>query len=203
MLVRDRIPRDDDPDDLLVLTTAHLFLDLADDAPVLVAPPDPLDPPQQAGRPFGKIRRRVPLVHLPHIAVDAAVIKPMAGVDCSPLVAGGQPTGIRDLWAEQPEDDVRVMKHGAKTGLTCGTLTPIQADLMAFDVAARYTSGWMVAGDEQLFATQGDSGAIVVDEERRIVGMAVTVDRAGDDPTIECFCHGIAQILRALEVEML
>jgi hypothetical protein len=201
LLVRDLTPHETDEDDRLILTAAHLLAGAPRDARISYAAAGP-EPASVDGRPCGTIRRRVPLHHLPSIAVDAAVIKPDPGFLCDNEMACGTPTGTRDLWVVDDESaEVPVHKHGAQTGLTSGALMPSAADHYMKDVQARYSSGWWVYGsDGNTFAARGDSGAIVVDEMRRIVGMVVAIEHAGADAA--AFVHGIKQIFAALEIAL-
>lgn len=200
-MVKDLAPRDTDEDDRRILTAAHLLQDVPDDARVLYAPAGP-QPHSSTGRYCGKIRRRVPLHHLPSIGVDAAVIKPQPRIDCTNRMDCGAPTGLRDLWVvEDQAQDIPVRKHGAQTQVTSGQLMPIAADHYMQDVHARYSSGWWVYGCEgTAFADQGDSGAIVVDDARRVVGMVVAVDRLGAGGA--AFVHGIKQVFAALQIAL-
>ena len=69
------------------------------------------------------------------------------------------------------------------------------------NVRTHYRDGWWVYGDGTPdFATGGDSGAIVVDEDKRIVGMVVAVESL--DPGAPTFIHGIRQIFRALQIQL-
>lgn len=135
----------------------------------------------------------MPLHHVPTIAVDAAVIKPPEGLEC----AAGGVRGIRDLWPGDDKPDIPVRKHGAQTGATTGLLKPVGADLRVRDQRARYSMGWWVYAADGVFAERGDSGAIVLDEERNAVGMLVAVEHDGTQAG-DAFVHGIQQIFRAL-----
>jgi hypothetical protein len=114
----------------------------------------------------------------------------------------GTPTGLRDLWVvENESDDIAVSKHGAQTRMTQGHLMPVAADHYMKDVRTRYTGGWWVYGDDgSTFAAKGDSGAIVVDEARLVVGMVVAVEHPGEDAA--AFVHGIKQVFAALQIAM-
>jgi len=195
------IPCDDDADDLLVLTAAHVLDQVTDGARVLWAPRG-LEPSSTDGSYCGTVRRRVPLVNLPAISVDAAVIKPPPHFACRNHLACGAPTGIRDLWVVEDESrPIAVRKHGAQTQLTSGELLPVAADLRIEGVKTQYRDGWWVYGsDGTAFATRGDSGAIVVDEERSVVGMVVAVENPGPDAAT--FIHGVRQIFKALQIQM-
>ena len=157
--------------------------------------------PQTAdGQSCGEVRRRVPLTHLDHISVDAAVIKPLPGIECGNQAECGRPNGIRDLWiADEALQPIAVQKHGAQTGMTSGVLLPVPADLFVPDQLARYNAGWWVYPNDGVpFAAQGDSGAMVLDANRYVVGMLVAVDKT--DGT--AFVHGIKQIFNALQVTL-
>lgn len=83
-----------------------------------------------------------------------------------------------------------------------GTLKPVAADNRVKDLSVRYSEGWWAYGHERAFAEPGDSGAIVVDERRRAVGMLVAVEHDGKDDSepAGAFVHGIKQIFKALEI---
>ena len=201
MVVRDLIPEDEDEDDRLILTAAHLILGVPDGTRILASPRGP-EPQSVDGHFCGTVRRRVPLTNLPTIGVDAAVIKPAAGFDCCNDLEGGSIRGVRDLWVvDDDADTVSVLKHGAQTGLTTGELYPIAADHLMHDVRARYNCGWWAYGsDGTAFATTGDSGSIALDRDRRAVGMVVAVDRRGEGAA--AFVHGIKQVLMALQIAL-
>ena len=198
----------DDTDDRLILTAAHLFDGHKDDARVAYCDPG-LEPAptqgDQAAKHCGVLRRRVPLARIPTIAVDAAVIKPPESLVCENESAGGPVRGIRDLWTANDSENVAVSKIGAQTGETRGMLKPVAADNRIKDLKVRYSMGWWAYGDDGgVFAERGDSGAIVVDDERHAVGMLVAVehDGTGNGPP-GAFVHGIKQIFEALDVELL
>jgi hypothetical protein len=199
-VVRDLAPEDGDEDDRLILTAAHLVDGAADGAPVLYAPPG-LEPSVADGVYCGTIRRRVPLYHVPFIAVDAAVIKPRLRLQCSNEMGFGAPTGVRDIGAEDQSDFIPVRKDGAQTGMTSGELLPVSATHHMEDVQARYTCGWWADGTGgALFAARGDSGAIVVDDARQVVGMVVALEHPG--PGASAFVHGIKQVFQALQIDL-
>jgi len=201
LLVRDLAPHHADADDLLILTAAHLVDRVRDGVSVLCAPPGP-EPPSHSGQPCGTVRRRVPLEYLPSIRVDAAVIKPYPGVKCSNDLECGAPTGLRDLRVEDHTDMIDVHKHGAQTGMRCGQLLPIAADHFMADVNSRYEGGWWVEGsDGRAFAEKGDSGAIVVDDERKVIGMVVAIE--SDSEHASAYVQGAREIFSALQIALL
>lgn len=200
LLVRDLNPEKDDHDDRLILTAAHLFKGMPDNASVTCAPPGP-EPSSITGQHCGTLRRRVPLSHLPTIVVDAAVVKPHRDFECSNEMECGAPQGTNDLWTVRDATEIHVRKHGAQTGMTAGRLIPIAADHYMKDVRARYSWGWWVDGTNGTpFAARGDSGAIVIDDERRVVGMVVAIESPNEDAAT--FVHGINQIFSALQIAL-
>jgi hypothetical protein len=196
-------PESGDEDDRLILTAAHLFDGHGDDARVAYCDPGPEPAPtqgDQAAKVCGVLRRRVPLHRITTIAVDAAVIKPPAGLDCCNDLAGDSVRGIRDLWLADDAAEVAVRKLGAQTRETTGTLKPVAADNRVKDLKVRYSMGWWAYGDSGVFAERGDSGAIVVDDERNAVGMLVAVEHDGTEAG--AFVHGIKQVFEALDIAL-
>jgi hypothetical protein len=208
LVVRDLEPHANDSDDRVILTAAHTF-PKGVGAAVMVAPPSHgLLPTPADGAYFGTVRRRQPL-YPPYspCSVDAAIIKPEPGLtwEHDNRIDGRAPTGIRDLFYPAPDEYVPVFKVGAASGLTRGFLEPVVTDQSVWGVEQRYTCGWLVYGDGCQFAAPGDSGAILVDADHNVVGMAVAIDspQLEPSPAVGCFAHGIRQIFSALGVELL
>jgi hypothetical protein len=154
------------------------------------------------------VRRLMPIsVPKDPCSVDAAIVKVEPGVrwDYNNEVDGRVPAGSRDLFHPPPDDLVAIMKCGAASGLTKGLLDPGAADHRVYGVPARYTCGWFGWGDEYQFAKEGDSGAVVLDGEHFVLGMAVAIEapQIQEDRTVGCYIHGIRQICRALRVDLL
>lgn len=63
--------------------------------------------------------------------------------------------------------------------------------------------GWWVEGDDGPFAQPGDSGSIVVDEEHRVVGMAVAINVPRNGEPHRTFCHSAAAIFASLGIALL
>ena len=74
---------------------------------------------------------------------------------------------------------------------------PIPADLKVQNGSHDNLGSW-VEGDGCIFAPTGDSGSIVVDEDRRVVDMVVAVNRE----TGFAFVHGVKQIFKALQIAL-
>ena len=170
---------------------------------VSFAPPGP-EPASTDGQDFGVLRRRVPLVFVPSIAVDAAVIKPFPEIGCDNEMGCGVPSRVRDLLLRSEHDSaISVTKLGASTQETTGELLSIQSDQYVEDVEARYSTGWWTYGSKgTCFAAKGDSGSVVVDEQLNVVGMVVAVNRPEDGGEGDCFVHAIKPILSALKVRL-
>lgn len=207
LVVKDLEREEGDEDDLLILTAAHLFEQHPEDARVAYCEPGPEPAPasgDHASKHCGVVRRKVPLHLISYVAVDAAVIKPPAGLKYSNELAGTKIAGIHDLWPEPDETEVKVRKIGAQSGETCGRLMPVAADQRMKGIPARYSLGWWVDGEAAAFADSGDSGSIVVDDQGRAVGMCVAVEHDGtaNGGPPATFVHGIKQIFHALNITL-
>ena len=201
MVVRDLAPLDDDRDDLLLLTAAHVCGSLSPAGPgqhrVLH---HAISASQDLGHPLGEVRRCVPDdPNAPLVPIDAAVIKPNQNITLQRAIGRGiPPAGVRDLLADAPDDFVVVHKDGAATGPTVGLLEPVPAD--EFTDTHHYTQGWWIEGIAGDFAHRGDSGSVVTDEEGFAVGMAVAVTQPDTGEPTLTFCQAIVPVLQALRV---
>ena len=72
-------------------------------------------------------------------------------------------------YPKDPRPQMRVKKLGAATGITHGTIVDLDIDLdVDYDFGTfRFRGQIAIQGDEDEFATAGDSGSIVVDEESK------------------------------------
>jgi hypothetical protein len=97
--------------------------------------------------------------------------------DTGLIQAGIHDIGQLDGWLLTPAYKARVMKRGWKTGLTHGTLWYKDISfVMSYSAGeALFTGQYGVVGDKDVFAKEGDSGAIVVDEERHGVAIVFAV----------------------------
>ncbi len=78
---------------------------------------------------------------------------------------------------------------------------PIAAAHYMEDVRTHYESGWWAYGTgDTPFAAKGDSGAIVIDDARQVVGMLVAVE--SPDAGAAAFVHGIKQVFAALQIAL-
>lgn len=147
----------------------------------------------------GFLLRFVPLSLTGRNRVDAAVARLATGVDVegSLLHGLGSLRGIREEPIE--EGDV-VLKLGRTTGLTRGRIRAFEVD----QLRVRYEMGTLIF-DHQIeieplgpgpFSLAGDSGALIVDEELRAVGLLF----AGNDQDAT-YAHPIQEVLSALEIQ--
>jgi hypothetical protein len=204
LVVRDLDPRQGDADDRLILTASHVCGALSQAGPgehrVLHSA---IGPSQEQGRPLGLVRRSAPAGWQNDLEIDAAVIKPLPTVEVDTGVGLSRraPTGVRDLVSEAPDADVPVFKFGASTGPTRGFLDPVPAD-MRTAAGVRYRSGWWIVGEDGDFAREGDSGAVVVDRENRVIGILTAIDQPSGHGPVLAFCLPIVPALDALKVTM-
>ena len=136
--------------------------------------------------------------------MDAAVVKPYAEIECCNTMGCGVPNGVRDLLLRSEHGRaIPVTKLGARAQETSGDLLSIQSDQYMEDIESRYSTGWWTSGSNgTCFAATGDSGSVVVDDQRKVIGMVVAVNQpeAGGDG--DCFVHAIKPILSALRVRL-
>ncbi len=130
----------------------------------------------------------VPLTNI----IDAAVAKPLANALVTPEIKGiGQVTGTREA-----ELDLPLQKSGRTTGVTTGSVLLLNAV-----VRVSYGSAGTAIFTDQVVSDiasgPGDSGSLVVDSERKAVGLLFA---GGDNLTV---CNRIAQVERLLDVQML
>lgn len=123
--------------------------------------------------------------------IDAAVAKPVANAIITPEIVGiGQVTGTREA-----ELDLALQKSGRTTGVTSGSVLLLNAV-----VRVSYGSAGTAVFTDQIISDlvsgPGDSGSLVVDNERRAVGLLFA---GGNGLTV---CSRIAQVEQLLQVRM-
>jgi len=162
---------------------------------------------------FGQVLRSVPAVNDDQadpleLEIDASIIKPKWNVR-SPRVVDDVDVsgGIYDLSTHDFDAAPIFVKRGATTGVTRGCLVDTAADFHV-DTSTRelyYPSGLLIDSmGADLFATSGDSGAIVVAEDGLVLGLVVGVFKPTKaDPSPSTFCLPIGPILDALEVDLI
>lgn len=101
--------------------------------------------------------------------VDAAVALPYATGDVTEEVLGiGRLAGV-----EEPRVGMSVRKSGRTTRLTQGTVTDVDVTLRVGyrSTSLIFTDQVFVAGDRRSFSAGGDSGSVIVSENRKAVGL--------------------------------
>lgn len=124
--------------------------------------------------------------------VDAAVAEPLPDKLLEPEILGiGPVTGTREA-----ELDLPVQKSGRTTGVTQGIILLLNAA-----VRVSYGSAGMAIFTDQIIgdipSAPGDSGSLVVDNERRAVGLLFA---GGGGLTV---CNPISHVERLLQIRML
>ena len=124
----------------------------------------------------------------------------VGGINDGPAnTAGSSPGWEATVLAEMAPRVIRsFLDVFASSERTVATDHAHPADLKV-ENGSHYNLGWWVEGDGSIFATTGDSGSILVDEDRRVVDMVVAVNRE----TGFAFVHGIKQIFTALQIALL
>jgi len=138
--------------------------------------------------------------------VDCAVAKPEDGIefDAKTINRLGKLAGVG---LEFLDEGTEVAKLGRTTGLTRGTITAFELDnvIVQFDLGfLRFDNQFEVegAGDEP-FSRGGDSGSLVVDSERRAVGLLFAGGNVGGtNGQGLTFANPIRAVLDALKVDL-
>lgn len=136
--------------------------------------------------------------------VDAAVALPVAGISVDPTLLTGQGrlVGLRQRPLE-PGDEV--IKLGRTTGFTRGRVTAIELD----DVVVEFENGNLsfdnqieVEGaDDGPFSAGGDSGSLIIDRDKRAVGLLFAGgDTGGTNGRGLTFANDITNVLNALDL---
>lgn len=124
--------------------------------------------------------------------VDAAIanIYPNIQTNAALLDVNTAPVGISD-----PKLGIRVYKTGRTSGLTSGLVTQVDVtvDVQYGSRTARYANQIMMTP----FTQRGDSGSLVIDEQRRAVGLVFS---GSDQITV---ASPIRFVLSAMRVELM
>lgn len=124
--------------------------------------------------------------------VDAALARPLDSIPIDPKIVdiGGLPLGIAE-----PALGLRVIKSGRTTSLTQATVVQIAVtvDVRYGDRVARFANQIMTTP----FSQPGDSGSLVMDYERKAVGLLFS---GSDKITV---VNPMMSVLSALDVELL
>jgi len=147
------------------------------------------------------------------VEIDASLVLLDNDVEAGNVLRETQMSG-RPLDLDQIREEIPVYKRGMTTPhLTSGMLDPDVRSLKVLAPSAgcdrEYVRGFFVYGadPDAPFAKPGDSGAIVVDDDDRVVGMVVAVKLTNprsrtpelDDPA---FVVAMTDILAALDFQL-
>ena len=130
-------------------------------------------------------------------AVDAAIAEVAPGSVLTEICSIGTPKGT-----VQPERDMAVVKHGRTTGLTRGLISDTDADFNV-EIGGRtafFTGTVVIRGvpPTVAFSESGDSGALVLDGERRACGLLFAGASAAD----VTLANPIRMVFRRLRVRL-
>lgn len=138
--------------------------------------------------------------------VDSAVAKLADGIefDAKAINRLGKLTGIG---SELLDEGTEVAKLGRTTGLTRGTITAFELDnvIVQFGLGLlRFDNQFEVEGaGDQPFSRGGDSGSLVVDSDRRAVGLLFAGGNVGGtNGQGLTFVNPIRAVLDALKVDL-
>ena len=133
--------------------------------------------------------------------VDAgmATVSSGSGIVSDEIHDIGVPTGTRTLNALDVLLHTRVQKSGATTGLTTGQVTDISFDgaYPICGVHLQFEDQILIPG---MVAAGGDSGALVLDGDKKIVGMVIAVGGTPEEGNIYVTASPIAAILSELSI---
>jgi hypothetical protein len=199
--------RNEQGDRLFILSNNHILAD-EDRANIgdPIVQPGPFDGGTIATEQIGKLAAAVPLQgpgnHVPANLVDAAICEVDNGVDCVCSVdgVGAWVTGLR---AAKLIDGEEVQKAGRTTAVTQGVVRTIELD----NLRVKYDLGVLVFNNQieiegnglGPFATQGDSGSLVLDADRRAFGLLfATTTLGGTHGTGMAYCNPLDEAIKKL-----
>jgi hypothetical protein len=136
------------------------------------------------------------------------LILPRNDVTCTRSIGGETEThGSYFQPDDHALDNLEVLKYGAKTGLTRGRIceTGVSLNTRSAHGPIRYSFGYWVMHEQDRvpFALPGDSGAVVVAGDGRVVGLLVAMQDPMQEPSAAAFVIPIAPILAALHVGLI
>jgi hypothetical protein len=155
-----------------------------------------------SGRRIGLLERLEPIALGPDgdNRVDAAICKPDA---LSTVAPGLRTLGRISGYQQDPTFGLRVKKEGAASGITEGAVRVKNlSTVVAFSNGdeAIFTDqlGIIGANSRQHFATQGDSGSVIINDNGSAIGLLFAVAAATDFT----FANPIEAVFRTLQVKL-
>lgn len=167
--------------------------------------PGPYDHGANPADVVGTLARFVPLRPTASNLVDCAVSSVNAGIefDAKTLKGIGKLAGL----GEAPSGGERVAKLGRTTGVTRGRVTAFEIDnvIVGYDIGNLRFDGQIEiegAGDKA-FSAGGDSGSLIVDEEKKGVALLFAGgDQGGSNGKGLTFANPLPAVFDALKVEL-
>jgi hypothetical protein len=158
----------------------------------------------------GRLERYVPISFQDSNSMDAAIARVLPDEDIYAgwnEAVGSTVTGPSSI--SRDDIDRPVIKVGRTTGVTRGYINQIGVDELLIDLAdpgeaprdARFDGQFEIVGFDSIFSAGGDSGSLIVTEDRRALGLlfAGGPDDKGVDLT---FATPIGPVLKALRVSL-
>jgi hypothetical protein len=196
----------DDPDKIYVLSNNHVLgnvdqAQIGDD----IFQPGPADGGRPTANLAARFSRAVPINLGGTVSnrVDAAIGEVLNGVNINRRICRiGRVNGLA-----QAVEDMKVRKHGRTTGFTEGIVTDESIDaLVGMDhnnpnIVARFTNQMRIEriAPHLAFGKGGDSGSLVVDDQRNAVGLYF----AGPDSGTYGLANHISDVITDLEIQLL
>ena len=205
--VRGLSPKDEQA--VMILSNNHVLANenrarLGD--PILQFAPDDggIDPDDRVAQ----LTRMVKLKRIGANLIDAAVATLVPGIEHNPRTLTGLEGSLAGVGEPFLKEGTPVGKVGRTTGTTRGRVVlsdldnlvvEYNAGLLRFDGQTEFASN-----DDSPFALRGDSGSLIVDADRRAVGLLFAVNDVGvTGREVRVYANPIDAVLRELKVELL
>jgi hypothetical protein len=192
----------------LILSNNHVLANENDAARGdVIVQAGPLDGGRTREDRVARLARFVKLTATRTNTMDAAVAVVDEGIEVDPLLL----TGLGRLAGIGPsilDTSTKVAKVGRTTGLTRGKVTAFELDGLTVDFdlgTVRFNNVIEIAGTgREPFSLGGDSGSLIVDDDRRAVGLLFAgSDQGGRNGLGLTFANPIHPILDAFGVDLL
>jgi len=201
----------EDDEAYYVLSNNHVLADVNNGKPGdPVLQPGKIDRKPSDETLIGVLDRFVPISFRRSNVVDCAVAELLHDIQFYEGWTEALPGLVRGVEPVTKDDLQRtVFKAGRTTGVTEGTITQIEVDRLRVDMGdsdrpklALFSDQFEIQGkDGKLFSDGGDSGSLIVNEDRRAMGLlfAGGPDESGIDVT---FANRIELVLKKLGVTL-
>ncbi len=132
--------------------------------------------------------------------IDAAIARIEEGVETSnKVIRIGELTGVAFPRVADGDGGYyvgsRVRKYGMRTGFTIGQVTRLtfrEADMTCIGITI--VAGHPGRKENEKFASNGDSGAVVVTNENKVIGMVFNGSKEGSEPPYHTLANNIQTI---------